>query len=159
MSNLTGIDILLFDVVVQSIGFNPCPDATFVAVTPPIQSLDIFVAVSRRSKCPVASVVYALRMFRIGEPHDDGKDLIAAFRQPWPCDVQSVDVARVDGLDDLPFSPRQVNECYNDVGYNVTWDTTKASFWGNHKKEISRIVKVGGKVISFGWNSGGIGIK
>lgn len=66
----------------------------------------------------------------------------------------------VDGvLYDPPYSPRQVSECYNDVGYNVTWDTTKASFWGNHKREISRIVKVGGKVITFGWNSGGIGVK
>ena len=46
----------------------------------------------------------------------------------------------VDGvLYDPPYSPRQVSECYNNVGYNVTWDTTKASFWGNHKREISRI--------------------
>ena len=37
--------------------------------------------------------------------------------------------------------------------------TTQASFWSNQKKEISSIVKVGGKVISFGWNSGGIGMK
>ena len=66
----------------------------------------------------------------------------------------------VDGvLYDPPYSPRQVSECYNNVGYNVTWDTTKASFWGNHKREISRIVKLGGKVITFGWNSGGIGHK
>lgn len=65
----------------------------------------------------------------------------------------------VDGiLYDPPYSPRQVSECYNGVGYNVTWDTTKASFWSNHKKEISRILKVGGKVITFGWNSGGIGM-
>lgn len=66
----------------------------------------------------------------------------------------------VDGvLYDPPYSPRQVSECYSNVGYNVTWDTTKASFWGNHKREISRIVKIGGKVITFGWNSGGIGYK
>ena len=39
----------------------------------------------------------------------------------------------------------------------MTWDTTKASFWSKHKKEISRILKTGGKVITFGWNSGGIG--
>ncbi len=66
----------------------------------------------------------------------------------------------VDGvLYDPPYSPRQVSECYNNVGLNVTWDTTKASFWGNHKREISRIVKLGGKVITFGWNSGGIGYK
>lgn len=70
------------------------------------------------------------------------------------------DNASVDGvLYDPPYSPRQVSECYNNVGFNVTWDTTKASFWGNHKREISRIVKVGGKVITFGWNSGGIGYK
>ena len=70
------------------------------------------------------------------------------------------DDSSVDGvLYDPPYSPRQVSECYNNVGYNVTWDTTKASFWGNHKREISRIVKLGGKVITFGWNSGGIGYK
>lgn len=68
--------------------------------------------------------------------------------------------ASIDGvLYDPPYSPRQVSECYNNVGYDVTWDTTKASFWGNHKREISRIVKKGGKVITFGWNSGGIGRK
>ncbi len=74
--------------------------------------------------------------------------------------MQLFDNNSIDGiLYDPPYSPRQVSECYNDVGYNVTWDTTNASFWANHKKEISRIVKVGGKVITFGWNSGGIGKK
>ena len=105
MSNLTGIDILLFDVVVQPIGFNPCPDAAFIAMTPPIQPFDIFVSALNRSKRPVTGVVYALWVSRIGEEHDDGKDLIAAFRRPWPCDVQSVDVTRVDGLDDFPPRP------------------------------------------------------
>lgn len=70
------------------------------------------------------------------------------------------DEASVDGiLYDPPYSPRQVSECYNNFGIKVTQDTTKASFWGNQKKEISRIVKAGGKVITFGWNSGGIGQK
>ena len=104
MSNLTGIDISLFDVVVQPIGFNPSPDTAFVAMTPAIQSLSVLVPISDWSECPVASVVYALWVSRIGEEHDDGKDLIAAFRRPWPGDVQSVDVARVDGLDDLSCS-------------------------------------------------------
>lgn len=66
----------------------------------------------------------------------------------------------IDGvLYDPPYSPRQVSECYSSVGFNVTQETTRSSFWGNHKKEISRIVKPGGKVIAFGWNSGGIGNK
>ena len=121
MSNLTGIDISLFDVVVQPIGLDPGPDAAFVAVTPPIQSLDIFVPVLDRSKRPVASVVYALWVFWVGEEHDDGKDLIAAFRRSWPCDVQSVDVACVDGLDDPFPSPfvfivyRRVEVCGDDA--------------------------------------------
>lgn len=51
------------------------------------------------------------------------------------------------------------SECYHNVGYDVTNETTRASFWGNQKKEIARIVKPGGKVITFGWNSGGIGRK
>ena len=64
----------------------------------------------------------------------------------------------VDGvLYDPPFSPRQCSECYHSVGREVTKETTRASFWSNHKKEISRIVKPYGKVITFGWNSGGIG--
>lgn len=68
--------------------------------------------------------------------------------------------ASVDGvLYDPPYSPRQVSECYDNVGMNVTQEMTRASFWSKHKKEISRIVRVGGKVITFGWNSGGIGKK
>ena len=66
----------------------------------------------------------------------------------------------VDGvLYDPPYSPRQVSECYKNFGIEVTQETTRASFWGNHKKEMARIVKPSGKVITFGWNSGGIGAK
>ena len=35
--------------------------------------------------------------------------------------------------------------------------TTQSSYWGNMKKEISRILCEGGIVITCGWNSGGIG--
>lgn len=64
----------------------------------------------------------------------------------------------VDGvLYDPPYSPRQIKECYDNVGLMTTKETTQASFWANQKKEIARIVKIGGKVISFGWNSSGIG--
>ena len=64
----------------------------------------------------------------------------------------------VDGiLYDPPYSPRQVSECYKNIGLDVTSETTRSTFWSNQKKEIARILKVGGKVITFGWNSGGIG--
>lgn len=63
----------------------------------------------------------------------------------------------VDGiLYDPPYSPRQVSECYKSFGMNVTSETTRASFWSKHKKEIARILKPKGKAIVFGWNSSGI---
>lgn len=81
--------------------------------------------------------------------HMDALDFLKTFQN------ESVDGV----LYDPPYSPRQVTECYHGVGMNVTSETTRAAFWGNQKKEISRIVKPGGKVITFGWNSGGIGRK
>jgi hypothetical protein len=60
-------------------------------------------------------------------------------------------------LYDPPYSPRQVSECYKKMGLAVNMQTTQSSFWGNLKKEISRVVKGGGIVISFGWNTNGIG--
>jgi hypothetical protein len=60
-------------------------------------------------------------------------------------------------LYDPPYSPRQVSECYKKMGLTVNMQTTQASFWGNLKKEIARIVKPNGLVISFGWNTNGIG--
>ena len=60
-------------------------------------------------------------------------------------------------LYDPPYSPRQVSEVYKKLGMSVNMQTTQSSYWGNQKKEISRIVKIGGYVMTFGWNSGGIG--
>lgn len=66
----------------------------------------------------------------------------------------------IDGiLYDPPYSPNQVKTCYEGVGYAVSQEETSAAFWSRHKQEISRIVKDGGKVLTFGWNSGGIGTK
>lgn len=60
-------------------------------------------------------------------------------------------------LYDPPYSPRQVSECYKSLNMSVNMQTTQSSYWANQKKEISRILKKGGKVITFGWNSGGVG--
>jgi hypothetical protein len=75
------------------------------------------------------------------------------FLKLWP--DSSVNVV----LFDPPYSSRQVAECYNKMGMSVNMETTQSSFWGNMKKEISRIVHPGGQVFCFGWNSGGIGKK
>ncbi len=58
---------------------------------------------------------------------------------------------------DPPYSLRQVSECYKNVGIPVTMETTQSSWRRKHIDEISRIIKSGGKCMSFGWNSSGIG--
>lgn len=74
--------------------------------------------------------------------------------------LKMFDTASIDGvLYDPPYSVRQVAECYEGVGRAVTQEDTQGLFWRRQKQEIQRIVKQGGKVISFGWNSGGMGMK
>ena len=67
----------------------------------------------------------------------------------------SVDIV----LYDPPYSPRQVSECYKNLNMSVNMKTTQSSYWSEQKKEIARIVKHNGIVITCGWNSGGIGNK
>lgn len=62
-------------------------------------------------------------------------------------------------LYDPPYSPRQVSEMYKKMDMTVNMQTTQASYWSNQKKEIARITRSGGHVISCSWNSGGIGKK
>ena len=79
--------------------------------------------------------------------HMDALDFLKMFKD------KSVDMV----LYDPPFSPRQVAECYKNLGKTVNMQTTQSSYWSRHKKEISRIVKRDGVVVTCGWNSGGIG--
>lgn len=81
--------------------------------------------------------------------HLDATDFLAMFPD------QSVDFV----LYDPPFSSRQVSECYRRLGRTVNMETTQNSYWRQHKEQISRIVRPEGIVISFGWCSGGIGLK
>lgn len=60
-------------------------------------------------------------------------------------------------LYDPPYSPRQVKEVYDGIGLELFAGNTQMQFWSQHKDEITRILKMGGICISFGWNSNGIG--
>ena len=62
-------------------------------------------------------------------------------------------------LFDPPYSPRQVSECYKKLGKTVNMQTTQSSYWTKLKTEIARIVEPRGKVLTCGWNSGGVGKK
>lgn len=81
--------------------------------------------------------------------HMDALDFLKTF------DDNSVDTV----LYDPPYSPRQVSECYKNLGQTVNMQTTQASYWSKQKEQIGRIVKKDGIVITCSWNSGGIGKK
>jgi len=58
-------------------------------------------------------------------------------------------------LFDPPYSPRQLKECYDSMG--MALHDTKASVWSKWKDTIAGVIKPGGKCISFGWSSQGLG--
>lgn len=61
-------------------------------------------------------------------------------------------------LFDPPYSVRQIKECYENIGRKLTAEETKSSFISEIKNQVARVVKPGGVVISFGWNSNGLGL-
>lgn len=61
-------------------------------------------------------------------------------------------------LFDPPYSPRQISECYTEAGLTATMESTQnALLYKNCRRRIEKILRVGGYVLSFGWNSVGFG--
>lgn len=61
---------------------------------------------------------------------------------------------------DMPYSPRQISECYQEIGKKVTMaDTQSAKLYKAVRDAVLPIVKPDGVVLSFGWNTVGMGKK
>ena len=59
---------------------------------------------------------------------------------------------------DPPYSPRQIKELYAEIGKPVTkHDTQNSALYARVRKSIRSILAPGGTVLSFGWNSCGMG--
>lgn len=59
---------------------------------------------------------------------------------------------------DPPYSPRQITECYQAAGLKATMqDTQSGRFKKACREQIRRLCKPGTVVLSFGWNSVGMG--
>ena len=99
-------------------------------------------------KYSLASVTNDLNPERNTTYHMDALDFLKMFGD------ESVDGV----LYDPPYSPRQVRECYDCIDGNIKWDGT-TRFWSKTKDEIQRVLRPSGKVICFGWNSAGCGLK
>tara|TARA_R110000744_G_scaffold238362_1_gene355823 strand:+ start:319 stop:741 length:423 start_codon:yes stop_codon:yes gene_type:complete len=92
-----------------------------------------------------------------------GTDYIDPFPYPYKQDAIEYlktipDSSEMYLVFDPPYSQRQLKEMYSNNGLSFNHPMNN-SYWSNCKKEISRIIKPKGKVISFGWNTSGIGIK
>jgi hypothetical protein len=59
---------------------------------------------------------------------------------------------------DPPYSPRQIKECYENVGLAVSMtDTQNCVLYSETRRLVAPKIRVGGYAISCGWNSNGLG--
>lgn len=59
---------------------------------------------------------------------------------------------------DPPYSPRQISELYKGIGRSVTTaDTQNTALYARVRDALDPMIKPGGIVLSFGWNSAGMG--
>lgn len=61
-------------------------------------------------------------------------------------------------LFDPPYSLRQLKECYQQHGTDISYEDT-IKFYSSLKTELTKKIIPGGYCISFGWNSNGFGKK
>lgn len=62
-------------------------------------------------------------------------------------------------INDPPYSPRQISECYKSIGRECTMtDTQNAKLYKEVKDLFKKMAAPGAIVLSFGWNSSGMGI-
>lgn len=115
---------------------------------------------------------------RYKHPGETWADPFAGFNSPAeitndlnpasPADfhMEAVDfLARLDALSldgvifDPPYSLTQVSRSYAEIGKKFKGDENPTGGFPKAKDEIARIVKPGGFVLSYGWNTVGMGKK
>ena len=90
-----------------------------------------------------------------------GEDYIDVFPHPYDRDaLELLKTIESNSIERLAFDPvyslRQLKEKYESKGISLTQHETQY-YWSDLRSQISRVMKTGGKIISFGWNSIGIG--
>jgi hypothetical protein len=61
---------------------------------------------------------------------------------------------------DPPYSPRQISELYKEIGMPCTMkDTQDSAFMRRVCDAAHKITRPGSVILSFGWNSGGMGMR
>ncbi len=77
------------------------------------------------------------------------------------CNMLHTDGKKVDlALFDPPYSNRQISECYKSIGLEVGMkETQNAALYARVRKSLIPILSDDAIVLSFGWNSAGMGKK
>ena len=97
-----------------------------------------------------ASITNDLNPDTTAQYHLDAEDFLKK--------LQDKDVQINCAIFDPPYSPRQISECYQSIGKEVNGkDTQNAALYKRVRDALDPLVVVGGIVLSFGWNSGGMG--
>lgn len=100
--------------------------------------------------CRLASVTNDLNPETAAQFHMDAVQFCEMLRERG----EQFDV----GIFDPPYSPRQISECYQQVGRECSTSDTQSSFWRKCRDALDAIIKPGGLVISYGWNTNGMGL-
>jgi len=83
--------------------------------------------------------------------HIDAVDFLAELKNKG---------VRVDlAIFDPPYSPRQIKECYDGIGQKMEQMDAFRTHWKPERDLINDLLIPGGIVLSFGWNSIGMGNK
>jgi hypothetical protein len=83
------------------------------------------------------------------ESHLDAEEFLIGLRGHVVADLV---------LLDPPYSPRQISECYKNIGKEVgIADTQSSVLYSRVRSAIYPLICEGGVVLSFGWNSVGMG--
>lgn len=115
-----------------------------------------------RSKCSVdpfarnkrwASLTNDLNPNTSAQFHMDAVDFLKMLRDTH---AESIDLAILDP----PYSPRQISECYAELGLKASMkDTQSAVLYAEVRNALAPLLSRDAVVLSFGWSTNGMGKK
>lgn len=134
------------------------PNADTFSIQPIEAFVRRYLSASKRSVDPFArnkrwaTKTNDLNPETTAEYHMDAEAFLREMRATGEC----FDLA----LFDPPYSPRQISECYKSVGLEVGMkETQNAALYRRVRDALEPCVAPEGVVLSFGWNSNGMGKK
>jgi hypothetical protein len=112
------------------------------------------------SQLPVVSVdPFARNCNWATVTNDLNPNTIARFHMDAETFLKKMPPEKFDlALFDPPYSPRQISECYQQIGREVgSKETQNAALYKRVRDALEPTIKQNGIVLSFGWNSSGMG--